>query len=60
MNRIKARTKDGKAVVLTCNQSRERDPKSLDFNGFPNSPATVKARALRMGLTLTGTRQGAR
>lgn len=59
MNRIKARTKDGKAVVLSCNQSRERDPKSLDFNGFPNSPATVKARALRMGLSLTGKRQAA-
>lgn len=59
MNRIKARTKDGKAVVLLCNQSRERDPKSFDFTRFPNSPAIVKARALRMGLTLTGKRQAA-
>lgn len=61
MNRIKARTKDGKAVVLNVQQKPE--PVWLGKDGlmhggeWPNPPAAVKARALRMGLMLTGKRQ---
>lgn len=54
MNRIKARTKDGKAVVLKAVQHKTgtTEPYKESY------PAEVKARALRMGLTLTGKRQG--
>lgn len=51
MNRIKARTKDGKVVVLTAQQRPQRGNQVWD------SPAAVKARALRSGLILTGKRQ---
>lgn len=54
MNKIKARTKDGKTVLLSC----EQHPKPNDIHGTAwNSPAAVKAKALRMGLVLTGKRQ---
>lgn len=51
MNRIKARTKDGKVVILRAQQKPPRGSEVWD------SPAVVKARALRAGLTLTGKRQ---
>ena len=62
MNRIKARTKDGKAVVLKVRQ--KPTPTWLGKDGqmhggeWPNSPAAIKVAARRMGLTLTGKRQG--
>ena len=54
MNKIKARTKDGKTVLLSC----EQNPKPNDIHRAAwKSPRVVKAKALRMGLVLTGTRQ---
>lgn len=52
MNIIKAKTRDGKTVLLRCDQ---RKPDSYSY--FWNSPALVKARAVAAGLTLTGKRQ---
>jgi hypothetical protein len=55
MNRIKARTADGKVVLLSVQQnpSLEQYTQRMPWN----SPNCVKAKALRMGLVLTGKRQ---
>lgn len=61
MNRIKARTTDGKSVLLSVKQKPA--PEWLGKDGhmhggeWPNSPKAVKARAFRAGLVLVGKRQ---
>lgn len=54
MNRIKAKTKDGKTVILVADQRKPRGTEQ--FNRY--YPAAVKHRAVRAGLTLVGKRQG--
>lgn len=55
MNKIKARTADGKTVLLPVQQSPS--PEEYTMRAPWNSPKRVKAKALRMGLVLTGKRQ---
>ena len=55
MNNIKARTKDGKTVLLSVEQNPS--PEAYTQRMPWNSPKRVKERALRAGLTLTGKRQ---
>lgn len=60
MNKIKARSKDGKSITMAVQQVPNPTyvSKGVVMGGdWPNSPAAVKARALRMGLVLTGKRQ---
>jgi hypothetical protein len=62
MNKLKARTADGKTVLLSVRQRTTPTyvSKGQVYGGDASKlPAQVKARALRMGLVLTGKRQGA-
>jgi hypothetical protein len=54
MNKLKARTKDGKTVLLSVSQN---PPAHGRLPLRWNSPKAVKAKALDMGLTLIGKRQ---
>jgi len=54
VNKLKARTKDGKTVLLSVSQN---PPAHGRLPLRWNSPKAVKAKALDMGLTLIGKRQ---
>lgn len=56
MNQIKARTADNKAIRLSCEQRADLIVRNA-AGRVVNTPAAVKARAVRMGLVLTGKRQ---